>query len=196
VADYYITRKAYVAAANRGRYVVENFQETPSLGDGLAVMVEAYQRLGMDDLAATSLSVLKHNYPDNPSLVDGNFVPRLDEEDQQSWLTRATLGLIESDEPLPPGETRASRDIQREYEAAKARIPPELQPESRAEFDRNVQEAREDLEMEDEQVHWFDVITFGVFTDDTEEVEGVTVSNPNLERDLEIEQELDERTDN
>ncbi len=25
VADYYLTRQAYVAAANRGRYVVENF---------------------------------------------------------------------------------------------------------------------------------------------------------------------------
>jgi outer membrane protein assembly factor BamD len=196
VADYYITRRAYIAAANRGRYVVENFQETPSVPDGLAVMTEAYLRLGMEELAATSLAVLKHNYPQHPSLLDGQFVQRLDEKDQQSWLTRATLGLIESDEPLPPGETRASREMQREYEAAKARIPPELQPESRAEFDRNVQEAREDLEMEDEQVHWFDVITFGVFADDTEEVEDVTVSNPNLERDLEIEQELDERTDN
>ncbi|PZQ38572.1 MAG: outer membrane protein assembly factor BamD, partial [Ectopseudomonas oleovorans] len=36
VGHYYLTRQAYVAAANRGRYVVENFQETPSVGDGLA----------------------------------------------------------------------------------------------------------------------------------------------------------------
>ena len=51
VAHYYLTRQAYVAAANRGRYVVENFQETPSVGDGLAIMTEAYQRLSLDDLA-------------------------------------------------------------------------------------------------------------------------------------------------
>ncbi|MGV2836808.1 outer membrane protein assembly factor BamD, partial [Pseudomonas shirazensis] len=51
VADYYMSRQAYVAAANRGRYVVENFQETPSVGDGLAVMVEAYQHLHLDELA-------------------------------------------------------------------------------------------------------------------------------------------------
>ena len=44
---YYLTRQAYVAAANRGRYVVENLQETPSVGDGLALMVEAYQRLDL-----------------------------------------------------------------------------------------------------------------------------------------------------
>ncbi|HSX72183.1 MAG TPA: outer membrane protein assembly factor BamD, partial [Pseudomonas sp.] len=60
---YYLTRQAYVAAANRGRYVVENFQETPSVGDGLALMVEAYQRLELNDLAATSLETLKLNYP-------------------------------------------------------------------------------------------------------------------------------------
>ena len=38
VGHYYLTRQAYVAAANRGRYVVENFQETPAVGDGLAIM--------------------------------------------------------------------------------------------------------------------------------------------------------------
>src|SRR5690606_18153566 len=56
---YYLTRQAYVAAANRGRYVVENFQETPSVADGLALMVEAYQRLQLDELASTSLETLK-----------------------------------------------------------------------------------------------------------------------------------------
>lgn len=63
VADYYLSRQAYVAAANRGRYVVENFQETPSVGDGLAVMVESYQKMHLDELAASSLETLKLNYP-------------------------------------------------------------------------------------------------------------------------------------
>ncbi len=66
VADYYLTRQAYVAAANRGRYVVENFQETPSVGDGLAVMIEAYQRLHLDELADTSLEALKAQLPEPP----------------------------------------------------------------------------------------------------------------------------------
>src|SRR5690606_39869720 len=63
VAHYYLKRQAYVAAANRGRYVVENFQGTPSVGDGLAVMTEAYQRLKLNDLAASSLETLTLNYP-------------------------------------------------------------------------------------------------------------------------------------
>lgn len=90
VGHYYLKRQAYVAAANRGRYVVENFQETPAVGDGLAIMVEAYRRLGLDDLASTSLETLKLNYPDNASLKDGEFVARESEADTRSWLAKAT----------------------------------------------------------------------------------------------------------
>lgn len=64
VARYYIKREAFVAAANRGRYVAENFQETPALPDALAVMVEAYSHLGQQDLAADTRSVLNENFPD------------------------------------------------------------------------------------------------------------------------------------
>ena len=157
---YYLTRQAYVAAANRGRYVVENLQETPSVGDGLALMVEAYQRLDLDDLAATSLETLKLNYPDHPTLVDGQFVPVEEEADNRSWLAKATLGLIESDAPLPPGETRASQDVIRQYEDAKEEIPDELQPE-------NQDEVEEDLESEADgnadDRSWFSYMTFGLF---------------------------------
>ena len=131
VGHYYLTRQAYVAAANRGRYVVENFQETPSVGDGLAIMTEAYQRLSLDDLAATSLETLKLNYPDHPSLENGQFVPREEEADNRSWLAKATLGLIETDTPLPPGETRASQDVVRQYEEAEQQIPRELQQDAK-----------------------------------------------------------------
>ncbi|NQD91964.1 outer membrane protein assembly factor BamD [Pseudomonas sp. CrR25] len=151
VAHYYLTRQAYVAAANRGRYVVENFQETPAVGDGLAVMTEAYQRLTLDELAATSLETLKLNYPDHPSLVDGQFVPREEEADTRSWLAKATLGLIESDTPLPPGETRASQDVIRQYEDAEQQIPDELKSPQ--------QEAAE----EEQGRSWFSYLTFGLF---------------------------------
>ena len=58
VANYYFKRRAYVAALNRGRYVVENFQETPAVPDGLAVMAQAYLILGMDDLAQNAITAL------------------------------------------------------------------------------------------------------------------------------------------
>ena len=159
VADYYLTRQAYVAAANRGRYVVENFQETPSVGDGLAVMVEAYQRLHLDELAASSLDTLKLNYPDHPSLVDGQFVPQQEEADNRSWLSKATLGLIETDTPLPPGETRANQDVIKQYEDAKEAIPEELLPKEGA----AAEEENHEAEDSSTDRSWFSRMTFGVF---------------------------------
>ncbi|MDF2489201.1 MAG: putative competence lipoprotein ComL, partial [Pseudomonas sp.] len=159
VADYYLTREAYVAAANRGRYVVENFQETPSVGDGLAVMTEAYQHLHLDELAATSLETLKLNYPDHPSLVDGQFVPKQGEADHRSWLSKATLGLIESDTPLPPGETRANQDVIKQYEDAKAEMPRELLP---TDEDGDPIEPEGPKQAEQDR-SWFSYMTFGLF---------------------------------
>jgi len=102
VANYYFKRGAYMAAANRGRYVVENFSQAPATADALAVMTQAYQLLGLDDLAGDSFLVLKTNYPSHPSIDEngdfisaGNFLA-LD----RSWVNKISLGLF--DHPEPP----------------------------------------------------------------------------------------------
>ncbi|KJH83259.1 MULTISPECIES: outer membrane protein assembly factor BamD [Pseudomonadaceae] len=154
VADYYLRRQAYVAAANRGRYIVENFQGTPAVGDGLAVMTEAYQRLGLDDLANTSLETLKLNYPEHPSLEDGKFVPRQQEADNRSWLSRATLGLIET-ENKAPDSSQSNRDVVRQYENAAQDLPDELRPVLR--------DAGAENEQQDEGRSWWSYLTFGLF---------------------------------
>ncbi len=159
VADYYLSRQAYVAAANRGRYVVENFQETPSVGDGLAIMVESYQKMHLDDLAATSLETLKLNYPDHPSLVDGQFQPKQDEADGRSWLSKATLGLIETETPLPPGETRANQDVVKQFQDARSEMPEELLPKDE---DGNPILPEGPKEAEKDR-SWFSYMTFGLF---------------------------------
>lgn len=102
VANYYFRRGAYLAAANRGRYVVENFQQTPAVADGLAVMVQAYTLLGLDDMAEDSRRVLALNYPSHPSLDEnGQFINNysLDGPDR-STINRLTLGLF--DRAAPP----------------------------------------------------------------------------------------------
>ncbi|MBV2134502.1 outer membrane protein assembly factor BamD [Pseudomonas sp. MAP12] len=159
VANYYLKRQAYVAAANRGRYVVENFQETPAVGDGLAVMTEAYQRLGLDDLSASSLATLKLNYPEHPTLESGEFVPREEEADTRSWLSKATLGLIDNEAPLPPGQTRTSQDMQRQYQEALDAIPEELQPENAE--DTEAEAAEQDSNAPKRS--WWHRMTFGLF---------------------------------
>ncbi len=66
VADYYMRRKAYLAAANRGKYVVENYPKTPAMADALAVMVKAYRLLELNEQADDAQRVLRLNYPDHP----------------------------------------------------------------------------------------------------------------------------------
>jgi outer membrane protein assembly factor BamD len=57
VADYYMKRGAYIAAANRAKYVIETYPQTGAVAHALAVLAEAYERLGLDDLAATARRV-------------------------------------------------------------------------------------------------------------------------------------------
>lgn len=60
-ANYYIKRKAWLAAAKRGQYVLETYPTTPSSRDALAIMVKSYKELGLDDLSADAQSVLDAN---------------------------------------------------------------------------------------------------------------------------------------
>jgi len=102
VANYYFRRGAYLSAANRGRYVVENFQKTPAVADGLAVMAQGYILLGLNDLARDSIDTLALNYPNHPSLdKNGEFqsVYTLDGL-QRSWINKLSFGLF--DPPKPP----------------------------------------------------------------------------------------------
>ena len=102
VANYYFRRGAYMAALNRGKYVVEHMQQTPSVADGLAIMGQAYLMLGLNDLAEDSIAVLCENYPDHPNLTSGCEFDSVYTMDglQRSWINRATLGLF--DPPKPP----------------------------------------------------------------------------------------------
>lgn len=102
VANYYFKRGAYQAAANRGRFVLENFQRTNSVPDALAVMVQAYQLLGLQSLADDSLAVLSSNYPEHPALEkDGSFKANFNPEThQRSFVNKVTFGLFDKDEPL------------------------------------------------------------------------------------------------
>lgn len=65
VAEYYLRRKAYVAAANRARYALETYPNTPQNAEALIVLHKAYTALDLPDLAEGSMTVLALNYPDN-----------------------------------------------------------------------------------------------------------------------------------
>jgi len=69
VADYYLRRKAYVAAANRGKYVVENYQGAPATADALLVMIKAYKQMELYQLSLEAFRVFQINFPNHPEIV-------------------------------------------------------------------------------------------------------------------------------
>jgi outer membrane protein assembly factor BamD len=67
VAEFYMRRQAYVAAANRAKYVIENYQHTPAVIDAVAIMSDAYRMMGMPELADDARRVLELNAPAHPA---------------------------------------------------------------------------------------------------------------------------------
>lgn len=70
VADFYMRRKAYVAAVTRANYIIKEYQRTPAVPHALQIMQEAYRKLGMDDLAADAERVFQLNYPNGMPVAD------------------------------------------------------------------------------------------------------------------------------
>jgi outer membrane protein assembly factor BamD len=63
VARYYYNRGAYVAAANRAQASLTTYPRTPANEDALWVMVQSYDRLGMEKLRDDAKRVLAATYP-------------------------------------------------------------------------------------------------------------------------------------
>lgn len=63
VADYYLRRGAYVAALNRAKNALEEYNGAAGNALSLKIMAEAYDNLGMTDLAADARKVLNLNFP-------------------------------------------------------------------------------------------------------------------------------------
>lgn len=104
VADYYLRRAAYVAAANRARFVLETYPRSASTPDALLVLIESNYQLGLEDEANNALRVLSLNYPQHPafdasgSLVLTNTIRNRD----RSWTNIMTMGLLDRPDVPPP----------------------------------------------------------------------------------------------
>ena len=82
IADYYMARGAYLAAAKRAAGVIENYQRTPAAKRALEIMVEAYRKLDLPELAADAERVLAVNE------AQGNFIQDSDLEEQKGLIRR------------------------------------------------------------------------------------------------------------
>jgi len=71
VAQYYVTRGAYIAAINRAQDAIVRFPNSPMHRDALEVMIESYDRMGMKDLRDDTRKVLVKNYPQDKMAAEG-----------------------------------------------------------------------------------------------------------------------------
>jgi len=68
-ARYSIARGAHLAAVTRAKHVIEAYPQSQAIPDALAIMLESYQALEINDLAEDTLAILKLNYPDHPAVA-------------------------------------------------------------------------------------------------------------------------------
>ena len=69
VANYYMTRGAWLAAFNRAEYAIKHYEGSPAIVDALVIKIQAANNLGKPDLATDSLRVLELNFPDRAAAL-------------------------------------------------------------------------------------------------------------------------------
>jgi outer membrane protein assembly factor BamD len=62
VARYYIKRGAWVAAAQRAKLCIEQYDGAPAIREAMEILIASYERLGMDTLAEQARAVYQVNY--------------------------------------------------------------------------------------------------------------------------------------
>ena len=99
VGRYYMEKRDYIAAINRFKTVVTQYQTTRHVEEALARLTEAYMAIGIVGEAQTAAAVLGHNFPDSRWYKDaynlvksGGLEPS---ENRGSYISRAfkKLGL-------------------------------------------------------------------------------------------------------
>lgn len=90
VAQFYMERRAWVAAEQRARYVVEHYQGAEAMPLALAILIQSYRALDLDDHADNTMAVLELNFPDQAAAVRAGRTVTLDGDTGgvRRWLER------------------------------------------------------------------------------------------------------------
>jgi outer membrane protein assembly factor BamD len=93
VGRYYLKRRNYVAAINRFKTVVSDYQTTAHVEEALMRLTEAYLSLGITNEAQNAAAVLGHNFPNSKWYKDAYVLLQSDglapRDDGESWLSKA-----------------------------------------------------------------------------------------------------------
>lgn len=82
VADYYLRRGAPVAAVNRAQGILTQYPGSPATLDALKILVEAYDKMGMNELRDDAQRVLSKN---SRGLSTGNAINADLGKSEKSW---------------------------------------------------------------------------------------------------------------
>ena len=98
VGRYYLERKNYLAAINRFKTVVKDYQTSTQTPEALYRLVEAYLALGVRSEAQTAAAVLGYNFPKSQWYKDAysllNDQGLSPSENKGSWISRAFRNLL------------------------------------------------------------------------------------------------------
>ncbi|MFA5950989.1 MAG: outer membrane protein assembly factor BamD [Hyphomicrobium sp.] len=93
VGRYYLKEKNYVAAINRFKVVVSDYQTTAHVEEALMRLTESYMALGVTNEAQTAVAVLGHNFPESKWYRDAYALLKSDglapSQSGDSWITKA-----------------------------------------------------------------------------------------------------------
>ncbi len=98
IGRFYLKKGEYLAAINRFREVIQNYQTTTHAPEALHRLVESYLAIGVTDEAQATAAVLGYNYPgstwylDSYALLTGEDLRPADSKD--SWIGRIWKSLI------------------------------------------------------------------------------------------------------
>jgi outer membrane protein assembly factor BamD len=98
IGRYYQGEQQYLAAINRFRKVIEDFQTTTHVPEALHRLVESYLAIGIVDEAQSTAAVLGHNFPgsewylDSYSMLTGEDLRP--ESSRGSWISRIWNSII------------------------------------------------------------------------------------------------------
>ncbi len=91
IGRYYEKQGQYLAAINRFRNVVDNYQTTTHVPEALHRLIECYEALGLTEEAKRAGAVLGYNYPgsewytDSYKLVEGKPEPQAEDKGSSWW---------------------------------------------------------------------------------------------------------------
>ncbi|WP_201594632.1 outer membrane protein assembly factor BamD [Psychrobacter vallis] len=123
-ANWYIEREAYVAAANRAKWVFQYYPLSESIPDALAVLAYSHEKLGLTDLAQKYKTLLQINYP---NMLTSNGSVKLSTKRDSSWLNRITFGKLGrssvEDTSVATGEYNGATKTQMIRNAGQLRLP-------------------------------------------------------------------------